>query len=226
MYLSVASNSRYQCFTQRTMGLLETVSVNVFDIVSCPCPDRRISLLPLTGCTKYWLSSVEKCIKRTVSMPEDLSSKTLNMDLLLLHGSGFSMPFKVTFRRRGNHSTNDACKVQSLWSNRQVIVSKTLIYCPFLVVAWVVCKMCLVWKAKWRDNYSSNGAEYLLEWWKWMELWQNSTNEPVHSTPSHLISPLRRYVPQLYWVVWLKYTTHVPNPYCCIRNSMDLTGLL
>jgi len=55
------------------MGLLDSMQVNVVEVVSLPCTDDRITLPHSTIRTKHKLSSVEKRIERTKNQLEDLS---------------------------------------------------------------------------------------------------------------------------------------------------------
>jgi len=122
----------------------------------------------------------------------------------------FSMSFNVIFRRNGQKGNIDVGRIWRLWSNRQVDVSETQIYWPFLLLARIVCKMCLVWTAEWRDIRNSKGPPLLMKQSKSLSLWRNSTTVAVHSTTSRLISPLSRYVHQHHWIPLLVHTTYVP----------------
>jgi len=88
------------------------MQVNVFEVVSHPCTDDRITLPHLTVCTKHTLASVEKHVERTKNKLEDHPYNLLIVDLLFLQGRGLSMSFKVRFRRNGKKGNKDACKVQ------------------------------------------------------------------------------------------------------------------
>jgi len=92
------------------MGLLGRMEVNAFEVVSRPCTDDRITLPHPTVRTKHKLSSVEKRVERMNNKLEDLSSNLSIVDVLFLHGSCFSMSFKVIFRRNGQKGNKDACK--------------------------------------------------------------------------------------------------------------------
>jgi len=75
----------------------------------------------------------------------------------------FSISFKVTFRRIGKKGNNDACKIRRLWSDHQVDDFMTQQYRPILLVAQIVCKICLVSIAKYRDIWSSKRPPDLFE---------------------------------------------------------------
>jgi len=88
--------------------------VNVFEVVSRPYTDDRITLPHLTIHTKHKLSSVEKRVERTNNKLNELPSNLLIVDLLFLHGSCFSMSFKAIFRSNGKKGNKDACKIKRL----------------------------------------------------------------------------------------------------------------
>jgi len=138
------SKWRFWFFAKRAMGLLDLMTVNVSEVVSRQCTDDRITLPHLTVRTKHKLSTVEKRLERTKNKLEDIPSNHSIVDLLVLHASWYSMSFKVIFQRNGKKGNKDACKIQRLLSNRRVDVSNTQIYRPFLVVAQILCKLCLV----------------------------------------------------------------------------------
>jgi len=54
------------------MGLLESMQVNVTEVVSHPCTDDRITLPHLTVPTKHKYCGVEKCIYRSKNNLENL----------------------------------------------------------------------------------------------------------------------------------------------------------
>ena len=85
--------------------------VNVFGVFSRPCTDDRITLPHPTVRTKHKPSSVEKRVERTKDKPEDLPYNLSIVDLVFLHGSCFSISFKVIFRRTGKKGNKDACKI-------------------------------------------------------------------------------------------------------------------
>jgi len=58
------SRGQCWCLPHRATALLDLVKVNVFEVVSCPCPVDRITLTYLTVCRQCNLSTVEHCIKR------------------------------------------------------------------------------------------------------------------------------------------------------------------
>jgi len=58
-WLIPLSKRRLWCFAHRAMGLLDWVQMNVFEVVSHPCTDDRITLPHPTNHTKHKLSSVE-----------------------------------------------------------------------------------------------------------------------------------------------------------------------
>jgi len=66
------SKQSCRCFTQRAMVLLNWMEVNVFEVVSRPYTDDRITLLHPTIRTKQKLSSVKKHVVRTKNELEDL----------------------------------------------------------------------------------------------------------------------------------------------------------
>jgi hypothetical protein len=53
-------------------------------------------------------------IERTKYKLEDLPYILSIVDLLFLHGSGFSTSFKVILRNNGKKGEKDACKIQWL----------------------------------------------------------------------------------------------------------------
>ena len=75
--------------------------MNDFEVVSRERTDDRITLLHPTVRTKHKPSPVEKRIERANNKLEDLPQNLPIVDLLFLHGSCFSMSFKVIFRRNG-----------------------------------------------------------------------------------------------------------------------------
>jgi hypothetical protein len=87
------------------------MQVNVFEVVNRPCTDDRITLPHLTVRTNHKLSSVEKRVNRTKHKLEDLPSNLSIVDLLFLHGSCFSMSFKVIFWSNGKKGNKDAGKI-------------------------------------------------------------------------------------------------------------------
>jgi hypothetical protein len=87
------------------------MQITDFKIVSRPCTDDRITLPHPIARTKHKLSCVEKRVERTKSRLEDLPEHLLMVDLLLFHGSGFSMAFKVIFQRNGKKGSNDVCMI-------------------------------------------------------------------------------------------------------------------
>jgi len=93
------------------MGLLDWAQVNVFEVVSLPCTDDRITLPHPVVSKKHKLSGVEKRVKRTKNKPEDFPQNLSIVDLLFLHGSSFSMSFKVIFQKNGKNGSKDACKI-------------------------------------------------------------------------------------------------------------------
>jgi hypothetical protein len=96
------------------MGLLDRMQVNVFEVVSRPCTDDRITMPHLTVSPKHKLSSVEQLVKRTKNMLEYILHNISIVDLLFLHGSCFSMSFKVIFQRNGKKGNKDACNIRRL----------------------------------------------------------------------------------------------------------------
>jgi len=69
------------------MELIDHVQVNVFEVVSCPGTDDRITLPHPIICTQHMLLSLEQCVQGTRKLVKDLSENHLNVDLLFLHGS-------------------------------------------------------------------------------------------------------------------------------------------
>ena len=89
------------------------MQVNVFEIVSRPCTDDRITLPHPTFRTKHNLSSVEIRVERTKNKLEDLPHNLPIVDVLFHHSSCFSMAFKMIIRMNGK-GNNDACKIRRL----------------------------------------------------------------------------------------------------------------
>jgi len=151
-----SSKQQFWCFPPRAMGLLDQVQMKVFDVFSRPNTDDRITSSRPSILTKHKLSSIAKPIKRTTHKLEDLRQNNWILDLLFLHGGCISMSCKVIFRRTRQKGNKDACMIRRVRANHHVHVSKTRIYRPFLLLAGMVCKICLVKTAKYGDNRSSN----------------------------------------------------------------------
>jgi len=99
------------------MGHLDQVQLNVFEVVSPPYTDDKISLLhPAIG-TMDELSSIEKRVERTTIKIDDLISNLSLGYLLFLHGNCFSMSCKVIFRRNGKKGNKDGSTIRRISSN-------------------------------------------------------------------------------------------------------------
>jgi len=96
------------------MGLLDSVRVNIFEVVSPPCTANWISLPHPTDRTKHNLSSIKKQVERTEISHEDLAKNLSIVDLMFYHESCFSMSFKVMFRSNVKKSNQHAGKIRSL----------------------------------------------------------------------------------------------------------------
>jgi hypothetical protein len=87
------------------------MQVNIFEVVSRPCTDDRITLPHPAICTKQKLYSVEKRVDRTKNKLEDLPYNLSIVDSLFLHGSCSSMSCTVIFRRKSKKGNKDACMI-------------------------------------------------------------------------------------------------------------------
>jgi len=104
----------YHVGAHRVIGLLDRVQVNAFEVVSCLYPDDRISLLRPIVPTKQKLSTVEKTVKKTKNILENLRYNPLIVDVSFLYRSCFAVSLKVILWRNGKKGKKDACMVWRL----------------------------------------------------------------------------------------------------------------
>jgi len=90
------------------------MQVNVFEIVSRPCTDDRITLRHPAVCTQHKPSSGETHLEWNKNKLDDLPENLSIVALVFLHGRCFSMLFEVILQIDGKKNNRDARKIRRL----------------------------------------------------------------------------------------------------------------